>query len=30
VGHEVAEALVTYNPEAIVEGQRLPYQPLCR
>jgi len=27
-GHEVAEALVTYNPEAIVEGKRLPYQPL--
>jgi protein-tyrosine phosphatase len=27
VGVEVAEALVTHNPAAIVEGQRLPYQP---
>ncbi len=29
-GGEIAEALVTHNPEAIVEGQSLPYQPLCR
>ena len=29
-GNEVAEALVTHNPAAIVEGKSLPYQPLCR
>ena len=27
-GAEVAEALVTTNPEAIVEGKSLPYQPM--
>lgn len=30
VGAEVAEALVTHNPEAIVEGKSLPYQPTYR
>ncbi|MGC2112785.1 MAG: CpsB/CapC family capsule biosynthesis tyrosine phosphatase [Candidatus Korobacteraceae bacterium] len=29
-GAEVAEALVTRNPEAIVEGKSLPYQPMYR
>jgi protein-tyrosine phosphatase len=29
-GKEIAEALVTLNPEAIVEGKSLPYQPLFR
>jgi protein-tyrosine phosphatase len=29
-GAEVAEALVTHNPEAIVEGKSLPYQPMYR
>ncbi len=29
-GEHVAEALVTRNPSAIVEGKSLPYQPLCR
>ena len=29
VGADVAEALVTHNPDAIVEGKSLPYQPLC-
>jgi protein-tyrosine phosphatase len=29
-GAEVAEALVTRNPEAIVEGKSLPYQPTYR
>ena len=29
-GAEVAEALVTHNPEAIVEGKSLPYQPTYR
>ena len=27
-GADVAEALVTRNPEAIVEGQAVPYQPM--
>jgi protein-tyrosine phosphatase len=30
VGSEIAEALVTRNPEAIVEGKSLPYQPVYR
>jgi protein-tyrosine phosphatase len=29
-GDEVADALVTHNPAAIVDGKSLPYQPLCR
>jgi protein-tyrosine phosphatase len=29
-GAEIAEALVTHNPEAIVEGKSLPYQPMYR
>ena len=29
-GAEVAEALVTHTPEAIVEGKSLPYQPMYR
>jgi protein-tyrosine phosphatase len=29
-GDDVAEALVTQNPAAIVNGKRLPYQPICR
>jgi protein-tyrosine phosphatase len=29
-GEEIADALVTYNPAAIVDGKSLPYQPLCR
>jgi len=29
-GGEIAEALVTHNPAAIVAGKSLPYQPLCR
>jgi protein-tyrosine phosphatase len=29
-GTEVADALVTHNPEAIVEGKSLPYQPMYR
>jgi protein-tyrosine phosphatase len=29
-GAEVAEALVTRNSEAIVEGKSLPYNPVCR
>ncbi len=29
-GGEVADALVTHNPAAIVDGKSLPYQPLCR
>ncbi len=27
---EIADALVTHNPAAIVDGKSLPYQPLCR
>jgi protein-tyrosine phosphatase len=30
VGKEIAEALVTLNPAAIVDGQSLPYQPTFR
>ena len=30
VGDEIADALVTHNPAAIVDGKSLPYQPLCR
>jgi len=30
VGGEIADALVTHNPAAIVDGKSLPYQPLCR
>jgi protein-tyrosine phosphatase len=30
VGPEIAEALVTRNPEAIVDGKSLPYQPTYR
>jgi protein-tyrosine phosphatase len=30
VGAEIAETLVTTNPEAIVEGKSLPYQPILR
>ncbi|HUI82958.1 MAG TPA: CpsB/CapC family capsule biosynthesis tyrosine phosphatase [Candidatus Binatia bacterium] len=30
VGAGIAEALVTLNPEAIVGGKSLPWQPLCR
>ncbi len=30
VGAEIANALVTHNPEAIVEGKSLPYQPMYR
>ena len=29
-GDEIADALVTHNPAAIVDGKSLPYQPLCR
>jgi protein-tyrosine phosphatase len=29
-GMEIADALVTHNPAAIVDGKSLPYQPLCR
>jgi len=29
-GEDVAESLVTYNPEAIVEGKSLPYLPILR
>jgi protein-tyrosine phosphatase len=29
-GAEIADALVTHNPAAIVDGKDLPYQPLCR
>ena len=28
-GNEVAEALVTLNPAAIIEGNSLPYHPRC-
>jgi protein-tyrosine phosphatase len=30
VGKEVADALVTHNPAAIVDGKSLPYQPMYR
>jgi len=30
MGTHVAEALVTHNPEAIVEGKSVPYQPMMR
>jgi protein-tyrosine phosphatase len=29
-GSEIADALVTHNPAAIVNGKSLPYQPVCR
>ncbi len=29
-GDEIADALVTHNPAAIVDGKSLPYQPLYR
>jgi protein-tyrosine phosphatase len=29
-GSTIADALVTHNPAAIVDGKALPYQPLCR
>ena len=29
-GDEIADALVTHNPAAIVDGKSLPYQPLSR
>ena len=30
VGGDIADALVTHNPAAIIDGKSLPYQPLCR
>ena len=29
-GEEIADALASHNPAAIVEGKSLPYQPMCR
>ncbi len=29
-GDEIADALATQNPAAIIEGQGLPYHPICR
>jgi len=29
-GDEVADALVIHNPSAVVDGERLPFQPVCR
>ena len=29
-GEEIAGALASHNPAAIVEGKGLPYQPTCR